>query len=132
MILYLGFSPFIHDALKENGVLNLGQYGIWLGINGMAVGGKRRITIEPKLVESGLLVKTVYLGKERVGVRREKLIVEATLTTSCVPVLLRVLHVNVGYVLERDLVPRCRPAQARPQRSHLALLLNPKKNGLIA
>lgn len=114
MFLYLGFSPFIHDALKENGVLNLGQYGIWLGINGMAVGGKRRITIEPKLVESGLLVKTGYLGKERVGVRREKLIVEATLTASCVPVLLRALHVNVGYVLEREIW--CRDANG-PQRT---------------
>jgi hypothetical protein len=35
-------------------------------------------------------------GKDRVGVRHEKLIVEATLTASCLPVLLR------GPLLERE------------------------------
>ena len=72
MLYYSGFrgSTFIHDALKEAGVLG-SQTGIWVGINGMAVSGRRRITIEPKLVTSGLLVTTGYLGKERVGVRQE-------------------------------------------------------------
>ena len=114
MLYYSGFlgATFIHNATKEAGVLG-SQTGIWVGINGMAVGGKRRITIEPRLVTSGLLVTTGFLGKERVGVRQEKLIVEATLTASCIPVLLRALHVNVGYVLEREIW--CRDADL-PQR----------------
>ena len=99
---YSGFvgSVFIHDATKEAGTL-ADQTGIWLGINGMAVGGKRRITIERELVGDGLLVHGPQ-GKNRVGVRKEKLIVEATLTASCIPVLLR------GPGIEREI--RCRDA----------------------
>ena len=104
---YSGFvgSVFIHDATKEAGTL-ADQTGIWLGINGMAVGGKRRITIERELVGDGLLVHGPQ-GKNRVGVRKEKLIVEATLTASCIPVLLR------GPGIEREI--RCRDADL-PQR----------------
>ena len=100
---YSGFigSAFIHDATQESGTLSFGQTGIWLGINGMAVGGKRRITIERELVGDGLLVHGPQ-GKNRVGVRKEKLIVEATLTASCIPVLLR------GPGSEREI--RCRDA----------------------
>ena len=78
---------FIHNASSRAGGLSFGQRGIKLGLNGMAVGGKRRITIEPELVHSGLLVQ----GPDRkngIGVRQEKLIVEATRTASCIPVLL--------------------------------------------
>jgi len=105
---YSGFvgSVFIHDATKEAGTL-ADQTGIWLGINGMAVGGKRRITIERELVGDGLLVHGPQ-GKNRVGVRKEKLIVEATLTASCIPVLLR------GPGIEREI--RCRDADL-PQRN---------------
>lgn len=51
---YVGFhaSVFILDADKEPGGL-VGQSGIWLGINGMAVGGKRRITMQTQLVCGG-------------------------------------------------------------------------------
>ena len=108
MFYYSGFvgSVFIHDATKEAGTL-ADQTGIWLGINGMAVGGKRRITIERELVGDGLLVHGPQ-GKNRVGVRKEKLIVEATLTASCIPVLLR------GPGIEREI--RCRDADL-PQRN---------------
>ena len=113
--MYIGLEGdvFIHNASSRAGGLSSGQSGIWLGLNGMAVGGKRRITIEPKLVSGGLLVKGSN-SNNRIGVREEKLIVEATLTASCVPVLLRALHVNVGYVLEREI--RCRDAN-EPQRT---------------
>ena len=114
MFVYIGFygDVFFHDATKEAGSLSFGQPGIWLGINGMAVGGKRRITIEPRLVSGGLLVHGPQ-DKNRVGVREEKLIVEATLTASCIPVLLRVRGPGSGYFIEREV--RCRDADL-PQR----------------
>lgn len=115
MFVYIGFhgDVFIHDATKEAGALSFGQPGIWIGLNGMAVGGKRRITIEPELVSCGLLVqgRRTY---EDVGVRKEKLIVEATLTASCIPVLLRVPGPGSGYFIEREI--RCREADL-PQRA---------------
>ena len=48
---YVGFlgDVAIHNSGNEAGMLSLSQRGIVLGINGMAVGGKRRITIHPKL-----------------------------------------------------------------------------------
>jgi hypothetical protein len=115
MLYYSGFlgSTFIHDAIKEAGVLG-SQTGIWVGINGMAVGGKRRITIAPQLVTSGLLVTTGFLGKERVGVRQEKLIVEVTLTASCIPVRLLVLRTGSNAVLAKEIW--CRNADG-PQRT---------------
>jgi FKBP-type peptidyl-prolyl cis-trans isomerase len=59
MFIYSGFrgSVFIHNTIMETGLLSSGQTGIWTGINGMAVGGKRRITIEPELVSSSDLPK---------------------------------------------------------------------------
>ena len=103
MFLYLGFggSGFIPNALKEAGVLNLGQSGIWTGLNGMAVGGKRRITIEPKLVYSGLSV-TGRRTHEDIGVRQEQLIVEATLTESCIPVILRFFRIGSQYIYSSE------------------------------
>ena len=115
MFIYSGFrrSVFIHDATKEAGALSFGQLGIWIGINGMAVGGKRRITIEPELVSSGLLVQGRRTYKD-VGVRKEKLIVEATLTASCIPHLLRFLRTGSNYFIEREIW--CRDADL-PQRT---------------
>jgi hypothetical protein len=40
-------SVTIHNSLREAGALHLEQTGIRLGLNGMAVGGKRLITIPP-------------------------------------------------------------------------------------
>lgn len=114
MFVYSGFigSVFIHNATKEPGTLSFGQPGVWLAINGMAVGGKRRITIEPRLVSGGLLVQGSQ-GKNGIGVRQEKLIVEATLTASCIPVLLRIPGPGSGYFIEREI--RCRDFDL-PQR----------------
>jgi hypothetical protein len=114
MFVYIGFhgDVFIHDATEEAGALSFTQPGIWLGINVMAVGGKRRITIERELVGDGLLVHGPQ-GKNRVGVRKEKLIVEATLTASCIPVRLRVLQTGSSSLIEREIL--CRDAE-QPKR----------------
>lgn len=96
---YLGMRgyAFIHDSLRKDGLLNTQHRGIILGLNGLAVDGKRRITIHPKLVCEGygseeanpniscLLVIQDRLHGGNVTVRMEALIVEATLTESCIP-----------------------------------------------
>ncbi len=116
MFIYSGFrgSVFIHNAITEAGLLSFGQTGILSGINGMAVGGKRRIIIEAELVSSGLLVQGCR-PHENVGVRKEKLIVEATLTASCIPVLLRAIKLPTSrYMIEREVW--CN-SSSEPQRS---------------
>lgn len=40
----------IHNNINESGSLSLGQRGLLAGLNGMAVGGRRRITIQLRLV----------------------------------------------------------------------------------
>ena len=42
-------AVFIHNNVRKSGVLAFQQMGIMLGLNGMAVGGKRKITVQPKL-----------------------------------------------------------------------------------
>jgi hypothetical protein len=112
----------IHNNLRKSGALEFpGQYGLILGLNGMAVGGKRRITIPPGLVcfngriedasKSANPHGTCLLvigDKSNVSVREEQLIVEATLTESCIPVL---LFIPVIYHDEF----RCRASET-PQR----------------
>ena len=71
-----------------------GQAGIQLGFNGMAVGGRRRITISPELVCDGPAAWCYLLRPERqfvneIKVRKSALIVEATLTESCAPTRFR-------------------------------------------
>ena len=90
-------TAFIHNSLRETGGLSLDQTGILLGLNGMAVGGKRFFTIPPKLVcaiygsekaDPGISCGFVSGDKNGVGgmaVRKEALNVEATLTGSCIP-----------------------------------------------
>ena len=64
---------------------------------------------------SCLLTKPDIHGKNGSSVRHQKLIVEATLTASCIPVLLR-----GPLIMEREV--RCRDSDL-PQRSHLAPVL---------
>ena len=85
-------SVFIHNSLREAGALDSDQTGILLGLNGMAVGGKRLITIPPKLVcaffekaNPGSSCLLAVGSKDIVEVRKEALNVEATLTGSCIP-----------------------------------------------
>ena len=94
---------FIHNGITERGGLSLQQTGIILGLNGMAVGGKRRITVSPNLVcyasavgqslDKGAdpsatcgLVSGDKNGVGGMAVRKEMLVVEATLTAACIPV----------------------------------------------
>ena len=113
---YFGMQgyAFIHDSLREDGLLNTQQRGIILGLNGMAVGGKRRITIHPKLVCEGYGAEeanpniSCSLISGKAAVRKETLIVEATLTESCIPGL------SVGPIWKREI--RCRDSNI-PQRN---------------
>ena len=96
---------FIANSWQKRGLLSLQQTGIVLGLNGMAVGGKRRITVAPNLacysggrkssLDEGanprgtcLLAQTRVRGKDSPKVRKLPLIVDATLTAACRPVFL--------------------------------------------
>ncbi len=106
-------SVFLYNATNKAGTLS-NQIGIRLGLNGMAVGGKRRITIQPKLVDAGPLVKSIP-GYGGADVRKDTLIVEATLTDSCVLTLLRAIQLPTSrYVVEREV--GCRD-HVEPRRS---------------
>jgi hypothetical protein len=87
----------------------------------MAVGGKRRITIEPEVVcqnpkDDGCLLLSDKFGHNPLGIRRERLIVEATLTESCAPVIFQALHVNGTHIINKQVwcrsleTPRIDPA----------------------
>ena len=70
------------------------QSGIELGLNGVAVGGRRRLTISPELVCGGTAAGCYLLRPERqfvneIAVHEKALVVEATLTESCAPVRFR-------------------------------------------
>ena len=51
-VTYWGFigDTFIHNSPREPGLLSTQQEGIMLGLNGMGVGGKRRIIVPANLV----------------------------------------------------------------------------------
>ena len=115
---------FIHNNVRKSGILAFQQMGIMLGLNGMAVGGKRRITVAPGLVcyegavgqstSEGANPKVICglvggnKGKGGMAVRKEALIVDATLTESCVPVFLFIPVIYHGEF-------RCRDSET-PQR----------------
>jgi hypothetical protein len=102
-IAYVGMKSthWIHDDIHDRGMLSLQQEGLILGLNGMAVGGKRRMVIAPNLVcyAAGTVGQSTAKGADPRGtcylvvgndeillkVRKETLIVEATLTASCIP-----------------------------------------------
>ena len=94
----VGFKTMPELRLYDERHLSNGQPSIKLGLNGMAVGGKRRITVDRKLVCESIsddappLAKCLVVGPGNHGPRydvlKQKLIVEATLTESCIPVRL--------------------------------------------
>ena len=84
----------IHNNIRDSGGLSLNERGIFAGINGMAVGVSDGL-LSPKLVceEYGTEVANpriscllVIGNRDNVSVRKEPLIVEVTLTASCIPV----------------------------------------------
>lgn len=100
VLAYWGINggTFIHNSLRKAGLLSLvSQPGILLGLNGMAVDGKRRFTVAPKLIctsygtekaDPQITCSLVFPNKYGEGgkaVRKESLIVEATLTGACAP-----------------------------------------------
>ncbi len=104
---YYGFKGMPETSVYDKRHLG-DQPGILIGLNGMAVGGKRRITVDRSMVcttvnadagpEAGCHL--VGYGSNNL-VRKEKLIVEATLTESCLPIIFK-----APYVISR--VVRCR------------------------
>ena len=119
---YVGFRGVTMAEATENDDLLIGPYGIRLGINGMAVGGKRRLTIQRRLVcgddsdpahANCMLTPPDNHGQHGAYVRNETLIVEATLTASCIPRILRFVRVGSGYFIEK--VVGCRDTDL-PQR----------------
>ena len=101
-----GFGP----NMRSSQLLSTTQKGIDLGLNGMAVGGRRRMTIDRKLVCTDILegdpirTKCKLIGstfKDEVIVRKQNLIVEATLTESCNPVITwQALYIFGDYLIK--------------------------------
>ena len=94
LVTYVGFEGLLAAYLPDRFMLSDSQHGIQLGLNGMAVGGKRRVTISPELVCGGTDTGCYLLRPERqfvneIPVHKKALVVEATLTESCAPVRFR-------------------------------------------
>ncbi len=89
---YAGFVNMPELSITERDQLGFGQHGIRLGLNGMAIGGRRRIIVDRQLVcsderdEPNANITCLLVGGTKV--RKERLIVEATLTQSCIPIQL--------------------------------------------
>ena len=87
----VGFKGMPETSLYDERALDgISNPGIRLGLNGMAVGGKRRITVDRKLVcesmpDDAPLAKCLVVGRSSIHgseVLKQRLIVEATLTES--------------------------------------------------
>ena len=94
IVTYVGFKGLLASDLSDRFMLSDSQPGIQLGLNGMTVGGRRRITIDRKLVCESSQAGCYLLRPERqfvneIGISRKALVVEATLTESCAPVRFR-------------------------------------------
>jgi hypothetical protein len=95
VVTYFGFEGLLPDYHRDRFMLGFtDRDGIELGLNGMAVGGRRRITISKELVCGGIAAGCYLLRPERqfvneIPVHKKALVVEATLTDSCTPVLFR-------------------------------------------
>jgi len=121
----LSFPGFgIVSNMRDSRLLSTTQEGIDLGLNGMAVGGRRRITIDRKLVCTDipegdpLRTQCKLIGstfKDEVIVRKQDLIVEATLTESCNPVIVwQALYMFGGYLIHwpacrEEIIPQVTP-----------------------
>jgi len=98
----VGFYGMPEGGITDNSHLFSQQRGIRLGLNGMAVGGRRRITIDRKLVCTHLPEDVDFRAKcnligyaYRHTVKKENLVVELTLKEACVPVK---LEANIWYI----------------------------------
>jgi len=108
----LSFPGFVMlvGNIRDSRLLSTTQEGIDLGLNGMAVGGRRRMTIDRKLVCTDInegdpiRTKCQLIGstfKDEVIVRKQTLIVEATLTESCNPVITwQALYIFGDYMIK--------------------------------
>ena len=99
-----GFKGFPElNKSGEHFLRGFNNPGIRLGLNGMAVGGKRRITVDRKLVCEDIKEDSPHLAKchlvDRAEVLKQKLIIEATLTESCIPVRLEP-HTRNAYMIK--------------------------------
>jgi len=118
-------DTFIHNSPREPSMLSTEQEGVMLGLNGMAVGGKRRIIVPPNLVcYNGRTVGQsldkganpnancglVYGERELVKVRKEQLTIDATLTASCRPVFLRTPIIYLGQRCRDSETPKNEPS----------------------
>ena len=108
---YHGFKGMPETSVYHERHLS-DQPGILIGLNGMAVGGKRRITVDRSLVctavkadagpGAGCHLVGPGLASQGTNVRKEKLLVEATLTESCLPVVFKAPYVVNQVVRCRD------------------------------
>ena len=98
----IGFYGIPGGGIYDPKNLGSNQNGIRLGLNGMSVGGRRKITVDKSLVCTDLPEQADpratcdLIGYALVTpVRKEQLVVEATLTASCIPVK---LAANIWYI----------------------------------
>ncbi len=115
IVTYVGFHVALQTGLKDSNLLPWTQEGIQLGLNGMAVGGRRRFTVDRKLVCTNLplesrgnygciLVKTGNQpGDWPIRVRKEQILVEATLKESCIPLSFRALRAGGSYMIYKQI-----------------------------
>ena len=102
---YEGFRDItgIENDVRGGNLIRTNNPGIKLGLNGMAVGGQRRYTIDRSLICDGISMdagpKAGCGLMERIHLRKEKVVVEATLTESCIPLSFRAIYMNGGYLL---------------------------------
>ena len=119
IVAYFGFLGLFPEYLHDRFMLDfINQHGIELGLNGMAVGGKRRITIDRELVCGGTATGCYLLRPERqfvneIGISKKALVVEATLTESCAPVRFR-WRDSGGFLTLVDMSAGCR-TKAEPK-----------------
>ena len=108
MLSYINFVK-VMDSIKDSRLIESNQWGIYFGLIGMRVGGRRHMTIDRKLVctnipeDAPLGAQCTLVGSNPeniVLVRKQTLIVEAALTESCNPVVFwQGLYMFGGYMI---------------------------------